>query len=187
MALNREILNQQIKEVFGQLVSSKLLNIEFPVSGNTSAWANFFWGHPEECRENWAVPFVFMYDLTYPEFYDTICTDRMEVSCVFGIEATCEAIQANEDKFDNLWYKIHRVFGRNSGAWTITGTFTITNEDESVTTLTNPKLSDFGIRGANIQGNLKTRIDQGEKTEKIRYASTLNMTFYFNHKLIEFQ
>jgi len=178
VGFDREILEAQIKEVFGQLVSSKLLNIEFPISGNIEPWAEFFWGHPDTCRENWAVPFVFFYGLDFSEDFDTICTDKMSVSMTIGVEADCKLIAGQESNFEGLWYKIRRVFGRNSGTWIIEGSFTLTNDDATITTFKDPKFSDFGIRNTEITGNSRVEINGGEK---LRYSAVLSFDVYFNH------
>lgn len=174
---DREILERQIGEVFGQLVSNCMLNVQFPVSTNTDPWAEFFFGNPDQCRENWAVPFVFLHDLDYTESFGDLCTDKMTVNGVIGVEADCSNIKGQEQTFEDLWYKVRRFFGRNAGAWTCTGTYTLTNFDSSVQTFANPKLSDFGIRRPSVLGNTRLSLDNGRA---VRYMAQLTMTMYFN-------
>lgn len=180
MKFHRDILEKQVKELLRQLVANGAMNIPFPVTGRSDQWAQFYWGHPDSCVSDWQSPVIFAYDFTVFESFQGVDSDRLICNVLIGAQVNCLNIRGLEERFEEMWYKIRRLFGKNAYAMQLSGTYSITGLDNRTANYVNPRLGSLGVIRAVSLSNFPQNIEDGKIK---RWTSQIEFEFSFRAAL----
>lgn len=175
MRFHQQILNQQVRELIRQLVENGAMNIPFPVSGRTDLWAQFYWGDPAACSEDWQSPRLFAYDFEVSESFSSMNQVRTVANFLIGLQGKCANLAGHETTFENLWWKIQRLGSSTNYAALLPGSYRITGPDGQYATYSQTNLHGLGIADFRILGSLP--LYTNGKIQ--RFLASAEMTFYF--------